>query len=200
MMEWFKQVFDPSDFPARWYCGHWTDLHGWVHIISDLLVFGAYVAIPCVLTYFIRKRKDVPFTSLFLLFGGFIFSCGTVHLIEATIFWHPWYRLSGLIKVVTAVVSWATVFAMIPIIPKALSLPGLEKINQELEREVSERKRAEDTLRQKTKELEDTNRDLEQFTQVTTGRESRILELKEEVDELLKRLGEPPRYATVTVT
>jgi len=47
------------------------------------------MSIPLALVYFIRKRRDIPFTSLFWLFGAFIAACGTGHLIEAGIFWWP---------------------------------------------------------------------------------------------------------------
>ncbi|MDA0841590.1 MAG: PAS domain S-box protein [Planctomycetota bacterium] len=49
---------------------------------------------------------------------------------------------------ITAFVSWATVIALIPVIPRALSLPGLAPVNQQLEAEVQERKRVEERLRQ----------------------------------------------------
>src|SRR6185295_16682725 len=54
----------------------------------------------------------------------------------------------GLIKFITAVVSWATVLALIQIVPKALHLPGLARFNDELRREVEERKRVELALRE----------------------------------------------------
>ena len=40
--------------------------------------------------------------SFFLLFAAFILACGTTHLMEATIFWWPAYRLAGVIKLITA--------------------------------------------------------------------------------------------------
>ncbi|MBC8125965.1 MAG: PAS domain S-box protein, partial [Gloeobacteraceae cyanobacterium ES-bin-144] len=129
------------------YCGQWSDANGWLHILSDIATFGAYAAIPLVLVYFIRKRKDVPFSPIFWLFGAFIFSCGFTHLIEATIFWHPWYRLSGLLKAVTAVASWITVIALIRVIPSALALPGLEKVNRRLGEEIAQRQRVEEAHR-----------------------------------------------------
>lgn len=104
-MELLSQLFDTSDFPARWTCGHWTELHGWTHIVSDVAIFLAYMAIPVVLAWFALRRPDFAFRPLFWLFCAFIFACGTVHLIEASIFWYPWYRLSALGKVVTALVS-----------------------------------------------------------------------------------------------
>jgi len=57
--------------------------------------------------------------------------------------WNPVYRLSGIFKLATALVSWATVFALFRIIPAALELPGLAKVNAELEREIEQRKKAE---------------------------------------------------------
>ncbi len=149
MFEFLFNLFDTTGFPARWSCGSgWTAVHGWTHIIADLLTWGAYTAIPIVLLYFVRKRRDVPFPKLFWLFGAFIFACGTVHLIEAIIFWVPIYRVSALIKVMTAVVSWGTVAALIPVMPRALALPRLEKINEDLARENAERRSAESALRE----------------------------------------------------
>src|SRR5437868_1392676 len=112
MLDFFAHLLDPTGFPPRWYCGTWTTGHGWLHILSDLGVWSAYVTIPCVLAYFALRRRDLPFRSIFLLFVAFILACGTTHLMEAIIFWYPVYRLAGLIKLGTAVVSWATVVAL----------------------------------------------------------------------------------------
>src|SRR5258708_4239985 len=112
-MDLLKELFDTSDFPPRWNCGRWSDGLGWLHILSDLGIFAAYLAIPCVLGYFVLRRKDIPFKRVFWLFGAFILACGTTHLIEAIIFWWPIYPLAGLIKLFTAAVSWATVVALI---------------------------------------------------------------------------------------
>ena len=59
-MDFVTKLFDTSDFPPRWDCGLWTPAHGWLHILSDLAIWGAYLAIPCVLIYFAFRRKDVP--------------------------------------------------------------------------------------------------------------------------------------------
>ncbi len=105
------------------------------------------MAIPAILAYFILKRKDFPFLPVFWLFAAFIFSCGTTHLLDAGIFWWPTYRLSGVVKLVTAVVSWATVFALISVIPKALHLPRLSAINTELNEALLATTKSEDRLR-----------------------------------------------------
>jgi signal transduction histidine kinase/ActR/RegA family two-component response regulator len=142
MLEFFLKLFDTKDFPPRWYCGNWSAGNGWLHIIADLGVWSAYVAIPCVLIWFVRKRTDLPFKSVFWLFGAFILACGTTHLMEAVIFWWPAYRFAGLIKICTAAISWATVISLVPVIPKALQLRSPES----LQREIVERKKAEAEL------------------------------------------------------
>ena len=72
----------------------------------------AYLAIPAALIYFVRRRKHVPFPWVFWMFGAFIVSCGFTHFMEVLTASVPVYRLSGLVKVVTALVSWATVIAL----------------------------------------------------------------------------------------
>jgi PAS domain S-box-containing protein len=135
-------LLDTTGFPARWHCGRWSAELGWLHIVSDILVFGAYMAIPVVLVSFIRHRRDLPkpFPIVFWLFGAFIVACGTTHLIEAVIFWHPVYRLAGAVKAATAGVSWLTLAFLAPAVPKALAL----KTPDELKRQVAE---ATDQLR-----------------------------------------------------
>jgi PAS domain S-box-containing protein len=150
VVEWFTQLFDTSGFPPRWSCGSWTAALGWLHILSDLGIWSAYVAIPCVLGYFLLCKKDLPFRTIFLLFGAFILACGTTHLMEAIIFWWPAYRLAGVIKLLTALVSWGTVVALIPVTPRGLAMRSPE----EMEREIAERRRAEQTVRQLNTKLE----------------------------------------------
>ncbi|MCS7465502.1 response regulator [Stieleria sp. ICT_E10.1] len=51
-------------------------------------------------------------------------ACGLVHLIEAIIFWHPIYRVLGLMKFITAAVSWGTVIILVQHMPRLLRLPS----------------------------------------------------------------------------
>jgi signal transduction histidine kinase/CheY-like chemotaxis protein len=153
MWDFFNNLFNTDGFPARWHCGTWTSGHGWLHILSDTAVFGAYTAIPVVLAFFVMRKRDLPFPRIFWLFAAFIFACGFGHLLEAIIFWEPVYRFAGLTKLATAIVSWATVIALIPVVPKALHLPGLARLNDELRGEVEERRRVEAALRESEEKM-----------------------------------------------
>jgi signal transduction histidine kinase len=148
----FRKLFDTADFPARWNCGQWSDFHGWFYIISDLLVWSAYFAIPAILLGYIFKRKDVRFHRIYFLFAAFILSCGATHLIDAAIFWVPMYRLSALSLFVTGVVSWTTVFYLVKLAPQALSL----KTAEELEVEVDSRRKVEEELKIKLRQLNES--------------------------------------------
>jgi two-component sensor histidine kinase len=149
MFDFFTHLLDTSAFSPRWSCGNWTAGHGWLHILSDVGVWSAHLTIPCVLAYFLLRRKDFPFRTVLWLFGAFILACGTTHLMEALVFWWPVYRLVGLIKLFTALVSWATVFALVPIVPQVLAMRSPE----ELEREIAHRRRAEADLAEANQRL-----------------------------------------------
>ncbi|WP_035603666.1 HAMP domain-containing sensor histidine kinase [Haloferula sp. BvORR071] len=157
-----SDLFDTSDFPARWNCGRWSPLHGWFHIVSDIAIAAAYSMIPLALaTYWWLKRSELVFPKLFWLFSAFIFSCGATHLTDAVIFYSPVYRFSALMKVITALVSWATVVALFRIAPKALELPGLHRAHDLLQRQHTATRQAEDALAR-------SNRDLAAFTGLVT--------------------------------
>jgi signal transduction histidine kinase len=114
-----------------------------------LLIWLAYVSIPVTLVWFTRRRSDVPFPWMFWMFGAFIIGCGTTHLMEVVTSVTPVYRLSGVVKLLTAGVSLATAVALVPLVPKALSL----RSPRELEREVEQRRKAEAVLAQQAASL-----------------------------------------------
>ena len=137
--EFFNELFSTADWPARWNCGNWTDFHGWLYIVSDLAIWGAYFVIPILLILFVKKKPSLPLPKVFWLFGAFILFCGLTHLIDAIIFWWPAYRLSALVRFITAIVSWITIFALYKYLPVALSL----KTAKDFEKELFDRKKSE---------------------------------------------------------
>jgi len=97
----------------------------------------AYMAIPLILFYFVRLRRKLPFRPILVLFGLFITACGWTHFMGYYTFYTPIYRLDGLIKLLTAIVSWGTVAALIPVIPRALAMRSPEEMEQEIGRELA---------------------------------------------------------------
>ena len=156
MLEFLTKLFS-SDFMGHGYCYLWKPEIVWLHAISDTTIMLSYYLIPLALVYFVRKRRDLPFHWMFLMFGIFIFGCGTTHLMEVWTLWHGTYRLAGVIKAVTAVSSVATAALFVHLVPEAVALPSpaqLRAANQDLEREIQERRRAEQALHKAYDEVE----------------------------------------------
>ena len=148
--DFFRQLMDSSDWPPRWHCGKWTEFHGWLYIISDLLIWSSYFAIPVVIIKFISRKHDARFIRLYFLFAAFILACGATHFLDAVAFWVPLYRLSALVRLITGLTSWITVFYIIKYLPVAVSLRPVK----ELEKEIAQRQKVEEQFRSLNAELD----------------------------------------------
>ena len=124
-------------------CYMWNPGLVWLHLLSDAVIALSYCSISITLIYVIRKRVDIPFNGIFLLFAAFIIFCGTGHLIDIWNLWHPDYWVSGYIRAITAVVSFISAIALTNLIPQILALPTPHK----LEEEMQNNKRKEEFLR-----------------------------------------------------
>lgn len=149
MLEILQNLFSAEQFMPHGHCYLWKPELVWLHVASDSLTAFAYYSIPLMLVYFIRQRRDIPFDWLFWMFGVFIASCGTTHLMEVWTLWHPAYWLSGSIKAVTAIVSCYTALEMLSLIPQALTLPSPQQLraaNEKLAGEIKQRQQKEEAL------------------------------------------------------
>lgn len=147
--DFISKLLDTADWPPRWHCGKWTSFHGWLFIISDLLVWSAYFTIPAIIIRYITIKKHQRFIRLYFLFAAFIMACGATHFLDAVSFWYPAYRLNALVRLITAIISWVTIFYMIKLLPYYFSL----KTPAALEAEAAMRQKAEQELQLKNEQL-----------------------------------------------
>jgi signal transduction histidine kinase/CheY-like chemotaxis protein len=151
------QLFNTDQFMPHGMCYLWRPSVLALHIVSDALIVFAYATIPVTLVYIARKRGDIAFDWMFTCFAVFIVACGATHAMEIWTIWHPMYWLSGAVKALTALASVPTAILLVKLIPQALALPSpaaLRSANEDLAREVSERKRAESEVRHINADLE----------------------------------------------
>jgi C4-dicarboxylate-specific signal transduction histidine kinase len=156
MSEFFANLFT-SDFMPHGVCFLWNPGIVWLHAISDSVITVSYYLITLALAYFVRQRRDLPFHWMFLMFGLFIFGCGTTHLMDVWTLWHGTYRLAGMVKAITAGASVVTAGLLVQLLPQAIALPSpaqLKAANDELEREIGYRRQAERALLDAHTELE----------------------------------------------
>ena len=156
MIEFFREIFD-SGFTSHGQSYLMRPEIIWLHVVSDALIAMAYFSILVTLAYFVRKRRDLPYYWMFVMFGLFIFACGMTHLMEIWSVWHGTYRLSGVVKAATAVASVATSIMLVRLVPQALALPApedLRRANVALEKEIAEREQTRIALAAARENLE----------------------------------------------
>jgi PAS domain S-box-containing protein len=200
--EFWTNFFTSGSFIPHGHCYLWQTNLVWLHILSDAFIALAYYSIPATLFYFVRKRQDLPFDWIFLLFSAFIVACGTTHLIEIWTLWHPTYWVSGFVKAVTAMISVITAVQLVSLVPQALALPSpaqLEQANQELQTQIAERLRVEKELRKYQNHLEEmvtirTN----EITKTNEQLQQEILE-RQRILEVLRQSEERYRYLAESI-
>jgi diguanylate cyclase (GGDEF)-like protein len=143
-------IFD-SGFMPHGYCFLWRKDLLFMMIVGNALTVVSYGLIPVALIHLVRKRKDLTFNGVFVLFAAFIAFCGVTHAFEIINIWHGYYFLQGAAQLVTGVVSALTAFVLWRLIPNILAIPSRESLNAQNEE-----------LRQAHEALEATNRNLEQ--------------------------------------
>jgi PAS domain S-box-containing protein len=150
VLEFFKKLFEHSDWTPRWQTGRWSEFHGWLYIVSDLLIWSAYFTLPLVIIKYITRKNDTEFVKLYFLFAAFILACGATHFLDAISFWIPLYRLSALARLFTGVISWITIYFIIRYLPKAFSM----RSQRTLEWEIEQRKKIEHELRDSEEQVQ----------------------------------------------
>lgn len=150
MTEFFRRLLS-SDFMPHGGCYFWRPDILWLHAASDALIALSYFLIPFSLVQLVRKRHDLEFDWMFVLFGVFILACGLTHVLQIWNIWHSAYRLEGLVKAITGVASVVTAILMFRLVPKALALASPAR----LQREIAERKEAQDEARSLNAKLEE---------------------------------------------
>lgn len=181
----------------------------WLHVGTDLIIGLSYVSIALTLSYLVLKASsDIPFHWVFLAFGLFIISCGFTHFMEIWTVWEPRYWLAGYVKLITAVASVTTAFALFPLVPRVFRMISDVRIAAERREQivVAHRELGEvnQELNRQKQELEQANRDLQMFaysvahdlrgpSRAISGlcsviREDYRMDLKPEADELLGRV------------
>ncbi len=116
-----------TDFMPHGHCYFWKPAVLWTNVLGDAVIAIAYFTIPLLLIHFLKKRPDVKFRSVFYAFAAFILACGTTHVIDIISVWHPMYRLEGLVKIITAIISGGTVIALAYLLPRIVNIPTPEQ-------------------------------------------------------------------------
>lgn len=160
-------LLNTDGFVPRWSCGDWCSGLGCVSIVAQLTIAFVYLCIPYLLLTAAKKRPDLPYRTQARLFAAFVACCAVGHLVNVLIFWLPLYRLLTAWDVLTAVVSFAALRRLQPVIPQLVAM----RSPQELQDEINHRTQVE-------KDLRHTNRNLQNEITLRKELEARIRQLE----------------------
>ena len=162
------------------YCYLWDGPLVSLHVVSGLMVGAAFISIPVLLLWFVKKRRDVPFQGVLLWFSAFLVACGAASFLDVWNLWHDAYWLEGAVKGVAAITSAGAAGYLVLLIPKALKLPSprqMEVANARLAQEIAGRERV-------MKQLQTLNEELESRVRSRTQElEAALREMQKEISE-----------------
>lgn len=156
MNEFWRSILGP-EMPPHGHCYLWNEQLVFLHVLSDTLITLSYFTIPLALIVLVKRRDDLKFNYMFLMFAVFIFACGTTHLVNILNVWYGAYWLSGTIKAITAIASVGTAILVWPLIPRALALPSnaqLVELNNQLQNEIAENRRKQEEVERLSADLQ----------------------------------------------
>ena len=139
------------------YCYLWDGPLISLHMVSNLIVGFAFLAIPSALLWLVHKRGDVSLRGVVLWFTAFMAACAASCFLTVWNFWHQDYWLAGAVEALAAVTSAAAAGSLILLLPKAVRLPSarqMELANERLAEEVAARERIMKQLQTLNQELE----------------------------------------------
>jgi PAS domain S-box-containing protein len=121
----------------------------WIPALNNLSIAAAHLAIILVLWQVMRQRKETQFrvaAALFALFNAFRFATLVLGIWN---FWHPRYQMVWEFRAGTAFFAVSTAIALV------LSMPALHRLPSadDLEREIKERRQAEERAVEKEERL-----------------------------------------------
>lgn len=144
MLEFFRKLFDTSEFrPATFGEGRYENLVLF-HILSDTAAAVAYVAVGILFSYYLLRANAGSIPKRVWLPVVLLFAAALMELMEIWQFYWPAYRFAGLLKFITALLSWGTLLSFVPILSRAVS--GFAW--NDLQVQITRRQKAEEKLRE----------------------------------------------------
>lgn len=104
ILSFLTERYSTEWFPARWYCGQWSESLGWQDVSNNISTCVGYLLVAAVLIYYRDKsqfRRSTLWTAV-----AFLVFCGGSHGLYALEFWWPVYPFAadwGTIQVITII-------------------------------------------------------------------------------------------------
>ncbi len=158
LMNVFMALLGISDYPPLGQLYPFPPGFLWAQVVADGVIALSFFMISMVLVYILKRRTDLKFPRIMLLFSAFIFCCGLTHLVSVINIWFGLYAVHSFAKVVTATVSFVAVVALLRRVRVILSIPSLDEYRR------LEVKASEEEFRRKLLEIEQRSEHIFRFS------------------------------------
>ncbi len=153
LYEPLKDFFFGAWYMPHGHCYLWKPGLVWLHVLSDVLIGGAYVLISLVL-YALVRRIRLPFSTVIIAFGLFIGACGLTHFMEVWNVWNSAYWLAGWVKALTALASVATGVFLVQLRPRVVEVASAARLSEERRTQLESKNRELEVLYARLKAAE----------------------------------------------
>ena len=201
-MSIWEWLLNPAGLTAHGFCLSWAPGLVALHAGSDAIIGIAYFSIPVAMAWFVRERRDFQHWRIAYLFAAFILACGTTHLLSILTLWTPAYGIEGLVKLLTAVLSFTTAVVLWPLVPRLLALPTpdqLVALNTELSRRIAAHEEATASLRESEAGMRALNADLERRVAERTSALEVEIVARRDAEEKFRQVIEFAPTAMITI-
>lgn len=130
----------------------------WLYLASDLLIITTCFLVPAAIFLFMRKRADVQFRGVFILFSWFILFCGISNIIALYGFFDGVYLLTFGVKIVTALALIVATYLLFKKLGLVIASPSRQEFEELLEAATSEK------IKVKNLEIERKGEEIFKFT------------------------------------
>lgn len=164
MLDWLTQQMISQGLIPHGYCLAWSPPLLWLNVVGNAVIGVAYFSIPLALYTVTRKRRDLRFNRIMLMFAAFIFACGSTHFLDIVSIWQPIYWPDAWARAFTATISLITAIALWRLIPTILAIPSprqLAEANLKLSEEIAARREKEAELKASEEQLRELSGTLE---------------------------------------
>lgn len=128
-----------------------------VMAVSNSITVVSYLSIPLFLAVFVNKRKDIPYSGVFIMFQAFIVACSATHFMHIVGLWTPVDELQAAVDTICAAISATSAVLLWPLLPRLLAWPSNQQmrvLNNELQKEKSNLEAAQRELRKAYSDVE----------------------------------------------
>ncbi len=151
----FLQIFSDRNFISPEHCYPWKPGLIGLHVASDVIIALSYFSIPLLFFYFFREQSTILSKEIFWLFSTFSIASSTTYLMAVWTLWHPNYWLSGLLKAISAGISFYTTCKLVHAMPQVLALKS----------NLTQQRSTNQALASEIEGLQQTEAELTSFTQ-----------------------------------